>query len=107
MEQNIIENVRQDNEYETENDPENDTENEETEPEVFYSNLEPLINNNRGVNFYLIVVLGTLLSLDEMMIILMLKYTEKHQTNNNPISEGFKLFYMPAFIVLFSNLLHM
>ena len=57
MEQNIIENVRQDNEYETENDPENDTENEETEPEVFYSNLEPLINNVMYVNLDLIFIL--------------------------------------------------
>eukprot|EP00957_Ditylum_brightwellii_P074033 5625390-Ditylum_brightwellii.AAC.1 len=46
----------------------------------------------RDINFDVIFVLGTCLSLDEMMICFMGRSSETHCMKNNPIKEGFKFF---------------
>ena len=57
---------------------------------MWYLNMDPLINIVRVLIFALMFVLGTLLSLDKMVICFMVNSTETCTMKNKPIGEGFK-----------------
>ena len=59
---------------------------------VWYYKIEAFVNHVRDINFDVIFVLGTCLSLDEMMIRFMGRSSETHRMKNKPIKEGFKFF---------------
>eukprot|EP00957_Ditylum_brightwellii_P182829 13926703-Ditylum_brightwellii.AAC.1 len=59
---------------------------------VWYYKIEAFINHVREINFDLIHILGTCLSLDEMMIRFSGRSCETHQIRNKPLGEGYKFF---------------
>ena len=72
---------------------------------VWFQKMKVLIDHVRKVNFFLIYHLGTILSLDEMMIRFTGRSLETHRIKNKPIKEGFKFFVLATiegFIVNFT-----
>ena len=72
---------------------------------VWFSKLKAIIDHTRAVSASLIWVLGTILSLDEMMIRFMGRSCETHRIKGKPIGEGFKWFVLTTkqgFIVNFT-----
>jgi hypothetical protein len=61
---------------------------------IWYYKIEAFINHVREINSDLIHVLGTCISLDEMMIRFLGQSLESHRMKNKPISEGFKFFVL-------------
>lgn len=77
----------------------------EKDGDTWFSKLKPLVDHVRDVSFELVFILGTILSLDEMMIRFMGRSAETHRMKNKPISEGFKFFVLATkegFIVNFT-----
>ena len=64
----------------------------EESTKVWFHKLQFLVNHVREVSFDLTFVLGTLLSLDEMMIRYCSRSLETHRIKNKPIGEGYKFF---------------
>ena len=64
----------------------------EESTKVWFHKLQFLVNHVREVSFDIIFVLGTLLSLDEMMIRFCGRSNETHRIRNKPIREGYKFF---------------
>ena len=67
------------------------------EVKTWFDKIKPLVDHFRSVSFFLVAILGTLLSLDEMMICFMGRSLETHRIKNKPIDEGFKLFILATF----------
>ena len=59
---------------------------------VWSYKIKAFINHVREINYDLIHVLGTCLSLDEMMIRFVGRSAETHRMKNKPIGEGYKFF---------------
>ena len=83
------------------------TNNEDTQQskKVWYDKLTFVINHVRKVSQGLIYILGTVLSLDEMMIRFFGRSYETHRMKNKPIKEGYKFFVLTTkdgFIVNFT-----
>lgn len=64
---------------------------------VWFHKLQSFIDHVQEVSFQLIFVLGTLLSLDEMMIQFCGRSAETHWIKNKPIGEGYKLFVLTTY----------
>ena len=62
--------------------------------ELWYSKLTFFIDHVREVSYSLIHVLGTFLSLDEMMIRFFGRSVETHRMKNKPIKEGYNFFVL-------------
>ena len=72
---------------------------------VWFDKIEPLVENVRKVSQKLILSLGTVLSLDEMMIRFQGRSLETHRLRNKPINEGYKFFVLATtngFVVNFT-----
>ena len=67
------------------------------EIKTWFDKIKPLVDHFRSVSFIMVAILGTLLSLDEMMIRFMGRSMETHRIKNKPIGEGFKLFILATF----------
>ena len=65
-----------------------------SEKKVWYDKLTWVINHIRDVSQDFIFVLGTILSLDEMMIRFFGRSKETHRMKNKPIKEGYKFFVL-------------
>eukprot|EP00957_Ditylum_brightwellii_P157124 11958615-Ditylum_brightwellii.AAC.1 len=63
---------------------------------VWYYKIKDFINHMREINIDLINVLGTCLSLDEMMIRFSGRSSETHWIKNKPIGEGYTFFALTA-----------
>ena len=75
-------------------DEEQSNEEEATNKDVWYNKLTFIINHVREVSYSLVSVIGTFLSLDEMMIRFFGRSTETHRMKNKPIKEGYKFFVL-------------
>ena len=64
---------------------------------VWFHKLQSFIDHVREVSFQLIFVLGTLLSLDEMMIRFCGRSAETHWIKNKPIGEGYIFFVLTTY----------
>ncbi len=62
--------------------------------EVWFHKVQPLIDHVRDVSIGLIWVLGTWMSIDEMMIRFMGRSNQTHRVKNKPISQGFNSFVL-------------
>ena len=67
---------------------------------VWFYKLEVLINHIRDVSCSLIHILGSFLSLDEMMIRFSGRSIETHRIKNKPIGEGFNFLFCAPLPVL-------
>jgi len=83
----IEERVRaeQDNEGDNEGDNENDT-------SLWFHKVKPLMDHFRKTSQSLIYTLGSILSIDEMMVRFSGRSRETHRMKNKPIRSGFKMF---------------
>ena len=73
--------------------------------DVWFRKLSLLVDNFRNVSESLIYILGSLLSIDEMIIRFMGRSLEIHRLKNKPISEGYNFFVLATsegFIVNFT-----
>ena len=61
---------------------------------VWYEKLTFMVDHVRTVSQSFIYILGTLLSLDEMMIRFFGRSSETHRMKNKPIKEGYKFFVL-------------
>ena len=68
---------------------------ENESPTVWFSKLKPMIDHMREVSFSLVYILGTILSLDEMMIRFMGRSNETHCIKGKPIGEGYNFLFLP------------
>ena len=85
-------------------DDESQEDNEET-TKVWFEKIQHLVDHVREVSYSLIHILGTFLSLDEMMIRFMGRSLQTHRIKNKPIKEGYKFFVLSTtkgFIVNFT-----
>ena len=76
-----------------------------TNKNVWFNKITPLANHVREVSLSLILSLGTVLSLDEMMICFCGRSRETHRLKNKPIGEGYKFFVLATlfgFVVNFT-----
>ena len=76
-----------------------------TKKTVWYEKVQFLIDHVRDVSLSLIYVLGTIMSLDEMMIRFFGRSGETHRMKNKPIKEGYKFFVLATrsgFIINFT-----
>lgn len=83
----------------------NETEGSTTPELVWFQKLKPFIDHVRLISANLIWILGTFLSLDEMMIRFMGRSAETHRIKGKPIGEGYKFFVLTTnfgFIVNFT-----
>ena len=62
----------------------------EEEVKLWFDKVKPFINHFRAVSMAMVFTLGTLLSIDEMMIRFMGRSGETHKMRNKPILQGFK-----------------
>ena len=69
----------------------------ENRKEVWFEKIRPLIDHFRDCSFDIVHTLGTLLSLDEMMIRFQGRSVQTHGIKNKPIGEGFKWFVLTTF----------
>ena len=72
---------------------------------VWFDKLQFLIDHVRSVNSNCLFVLGTILSIDEMMVRFSGKSIETHRIKGKPIREGYKLFVLATkngFVVNFT-----
>ena len=60
----------------------------------WFEKLKPLVDHVWELSFDLIYVLGTILSLDEIMICFMRRSSQTHWIKGEPIGEEFKLFVL-------------
>ena len=77
----------------------------EDNKKVWFDKLSPLINHFRAVSEDIIHVLGSNMSLDEMIIRFGGRSNETHRMKNKPIGEGYKVFVLSTsngFIVNFT-----
>ena len=89
---------------------EQDEENHEYLPqdndvEVWFEKIKPLVDHVRDVSFSMVFILGTLLSLDKMMIRFFGRCAETHKMKNIPISCGHKfsvLAIVSGFVINFT-----
>ena len=83
----------------------NDDQSANSDVSMWFHKLQPLVDHVRQVSFDLVFILGTLLSLDEMMIRFMGRSNETHRMKNKPIGEGYKFFVLATkdgFVVNFT-----
>ena len=82
------------NNIETESESDNNDNEFEVEKneDIWLTKLQSIIHYMRYVSFDIIHVLGTILSLDEMMIQFMGKSVETHRIKNKSIEEGYNFF---------------
>ena len=94
--------TKDDDNEEDENDNNEDT---QQSKKGWYDKLAFVINHVRKVSQDFIYILGTILSLDEMMIRFFGRSYETHRMKNKPIKEGYKFFVLTTktgFVVNFT-----
>ena len=79
---------------EQEMNEENNIDNDKQKKIVWYEKLAFLIDHTRNVSKSFIWILGTALSIDEMMIRFSGRSAETHRIKNKPIKEGYKFFVL-------------
>ena len=65
--------------------------------DYWFEKVKPFMDHFREVSITMVLILGTLLSFDEMMVQFMGRSYETHQIKGKPIGEGFKLFVLTTF----------
>ena len=75
-------------------DEEDDTTQQSSSKKVWYEKLSWVIEHVRHVSQEFVYILGTILSLDEMMIRFFGRSLETHRMKNKPIKEGYKFFVL-------------
>ena len=114
MEEIMVERIQRDQEEDEDEDEDEGSENDEEEdytidaeivdenvsqenesPTVWFSKLKPMINHVREVSFSLVFILGTILSMDEMMIRFTGRSIDTHRTKGKQISEGYNFLSSP------------
>ena len=70
----------------------NTSEGTNTEPPRWFAKVSPLVDHVRLVSLFFVVVLGTCIAIDEMMIRFGGRSGHTHRIKNKPIAEGYKFF---------------
>ena len=92
-----MERIQRNQEEELESKSEEEEEDEvskESKKVVWFEKLKFLITHVREISYLLVFILGTVLSLDEMMIRFKGRSNETHRIKNKPIKEGYKFFVL-------------
>ena len=91
----------QDNDLDSESDSDSEdgttVDNNDDSKKVWFDKLSPLIEHFRNVSEEIIFVLGSNMSLDEMIIRFAGRSNETHRIKNKPIGEGYKFFVLSTF----------
>ena len=92
-------------EQQAQNNDDNERELTNNNNKMWFDKLQYLIEHVRSVNYNALFILGTILSLDEMMVRFSGKSEETQRLKGKPISEGYKLFVLATkdgFVVNFT-----
>ena len=91
------ENEEEDGSSQKDSNEDNNEKKKKDDKEHWFKKIKPFINHFRDESYDLIFVLGTCLSMDEMMIQFMGRSYETHCIKNKPIGEGYKMFVLTTY----------
>lgn len=89
-----LERIQRDQDEIADDDEEVEDTTRQSSKKVWYTKLTGIIDHVRTVSKEFVYVLGTILSLDEMMIRFFGRSSETHRMKNKPIKEGYKFFVL-------------